>query len=313
MHMTRNAAAVFALALAACSTAAARVAPAGLDAALRRAKDGATVRLIPGETYGATRALSGRVFPQCVTVDATGATISGAWYFGNTGCVVIRGGTWTGGLRFDRSTKVTVQDAAFVGAPNTGASALVLVGVTDAVIDKNIFTGFRMGIASNDSRGLKITNNVGDQLRSDFIQIGRGDDILIQGNTCKAATLVFGSDHPDCVQFFSSKTDYSSNITVADNVLSGMAQGVFMADGLYRDVKILRNRVDVGMVRGISIVDLAENVVAEDNVVSTPEGAQHQSRFLVPKTAQRCGNSVARFGGKAGNKDGRCGKVKAPE
>lgn len=142
-------------------------------------------------------------------------------------------------------------------------------------IDNLDITVFARGIYTNKSNDLTLTNNEIHDLRSDGINIGAGDNILIEGNYLHDFRPWYGpshdkGDHPDFIQYYAPPGEMISNLIIRDNVIrqgeGGHVQGIFGHYGnsqepspLYTGFDISNNFIEINHLHGISLRDITNS------------------------------------------------------
>ncbi|MGJ5620612.1 right-handed parallel beta-helix repeat-containing protein, partial [Sulfitobacter sp. MF3-043] len=128
------------------------------------------------------------------------------------------------------SSNITFTDSIFDGdfASGTGTSAdgtgfgrgLVIQGSTNVDVINTEFHSWWKAIGVSTSTDVNLIGNNIHTIRSDGINLGRVDNVLIENNYIHDFGGSAGSgDHRDMIQIMRASGDGSSNITIRDNVL----------------------------------------------------------------------------------------------
>ena len=126
-------------------------------------------------------------------------------------------------FRVENSSDITFTGSVFEGDTANGAGtgkALVVRGSTNVdVIDTEFHTWWKaMGFTTSDN--INILGNDVHTIRSDGINLGRVQNVLLEHNYIHDFGGLAGSkDHRDMIQIQRSSGDGSSNITIRDNVM----------------------------------------------------------------------------------------------
>jgi hypothetical protein len=155
------------------------------------------------------------------------------------------------------SKNIVLSEVEVFDAGNAFKCGVVIRESQDIWIDKSHIHGCTTGIGgpgnSKQSSNIKITDNLIENLKTDGIQFGNWDNVLIQRNTiyfmmdrsakCLAAANPRNCDHNDGVQF----TGGSKNVKILDNLIAHSIFGQLMliqpAVGPIEDVVVSNNLI----------------------------------------------------------------------
>ena len=265
-----------------------------LDAALRAATGGETIKLLAG-TYSSAR-VSGKNFASNVTITSADpghpATIQSV-NVSNTSNLTFKslgiGRQMTeADASYTQLTSVTsssniVFDTVHVsgGTGNPADSrgwGFTVRTSSNVTIQNSTLDHLGYGLSIGTSDGILIKNNVLTDNRTDAMNITEVSNIVIDGNLI-TNTYPAPGEHPDAIQFFTKgAAKVSSNIVIKNNIImqgaGGGTQGVFMGDEEgdlpYTNVNISNNLIYMGtMYNGISVSN-GVNVNVQNNTVSSP-------------------------------------------
>ena len=265
-----------------------------LDAALRAATGGETIKLLAG-TYSSAQ-VSGKNFASNVTITSADpdhpATIQSV-SVSNTSNLTFKslgiGRQMTeADASYTQLTNVTsssniVFDAVHVSGGNGNPADSRGWGFTvrtssNVTIQNSTLDHLGYGLSVGNSDGILIKNNVITDNRTDAMNITEVSNIVIDGNLI-TNTYPAPGEHPDAIQFFTKgTTKASSNIVIKNNIImqgsGGGTQGIFLGDEggsfPYTNVNISNNLVYMStMYNGISVAN-GVNVNIQNNTVSSP-------------------------------------------
>lgn len=185
--------------------------------------------------------------------------------------LTITGQTFTEGVRIQRCTNVTIERCEFAGS---GLDIRDMCrGIT---VRRNRFHDGYTGIAgpgrvdaSYQSSGITIEDNVIEWMRSDGIQFGDWNDVVIRGNTIREIHDPAGLIHNDCIQF----TGGTTGALIEKNTLhASNAQLLFVQDAIrpIANVTIQRNLLSscgavACQVQGVAGLVMRENVIDSEH------------------------------------------------
>jgi parallel beta-helix repeat protein len=297
---------------------------AALEAALYRAKPGDTI-LLQGGTY-ANLALYNLSFAQNVTIKSLSASnpatltglamghVSGVTF---SNLIFSTAGTVAQGVQpktvypfiVNNSSNINFVGITARGDPNgtlaTQVSGLQLNGCANCSITYSSFEYFHNAISDLNDNGLTISNNRFKWIFDDGVRGGGTSNVTISNNFFTDMHYdPTDTDHPDCVQFWTTDTTASaSNITVTNNTFvrgdGGLVHGIFFKDEVgdlpYQNVNISGNRLyGVGW-DGISVTG-ANNIAITNNTVApyihTLSRIWLQNAANATVTGNRAGNYV---------------------
>lgn len=264
---------------------------AQLDAALKAAKGGETIKLAAG-TYTSI-ALNGVNYASNVTItslDANNPAVVQKVGILNSSNITFQNLTLARNLSptdadytqlhsVVGSSNITFDDVTISGGSGDASKSvgwgLFLRNSSNITVENSSVDHVAMAINVINVDGLTIQNNNFHDNRRDGLNLAQVDNVLIDGNMFSDMHPVNG-EHPDAIQFMTSgTTESSTNITISNNVVmqgnGDPIQGIFMNDEIgtlpYQNVNITNNLIYVnGLNNGISITD-AQNVNISSNTV----------------------------------------------
>ncbi len=315
--------------------------PSTLDATIAASRGGDTVVLAGTQPFGAPgavwRGLANRSFSPPLTIVGP-ATIDSQWYLYNVAGLALKGvtfrcnqnaaGAWVGGFRVDqlngglRPADISLDGLTFTAPLACTANAIQFSRADRVSVTAAAITGWRFGVVLVNVDGFAVRGSVANGMRSDFVQMNRSNNGVLDGNDYVALDYQVGGpngEHPDAGQGVSwgySSTQRVKGLVVTNNRARGFAQGFpFLADGCFDDVLIEGNVNEMAMGRGISVA-CGTNIVARNNRVRTAPYATAPSGIYLPAGAVRCGNVVepALLAGRAypGSADAPCAPAVGP-
>lgn len=250
----------------------ASVSPTTLASVISVARD-ASVITLPAGNYDKL-IVRDKNFQKGIVINANNATFKSIDIINSRGISII-GGTISGSP-----------------AGTEGAGTGVNIRTSQRIVIQNMrFIRLQFGIYFLKSQDIVIKNNQFLQLREDGIRVAQSQRVLIDGNTCRDFTprpAVYDStgkivgvyDHADCIQGW-SRADYAptSDVTVTNNQIYGIMQGIFFADGSsannaanggFARIFIKNNRMEVGFWNGITIDSTRDGLVMQNFVRGIP-------------------------------------------
>ena len=136
------------------------------------------------------------------------------------------------------------------GTPSGDITAFLIRDSEDVSITNSEFQQLFTGVSALSSKGLTFSNNEFHDIRSDGIQGGGNSNVVVTNNKFWDFFPEDG-DHPDAIQFWTTKTTASAeNYVISGNIISRGAgeaiQGIFLRDESggkfpYLNVKITDN------------------------------------------------------------------------
>lgn len=160
----------------------------------------------------------------------------------------------------------------------SGHYGLYVLNCRDIVIRNNYVHDCRDGIVGFDVARLTVAENLVDYLESDGFKFAGLDDFLIENNSSGGHIFPNSDSHVDFVQFQGS----SSNGIIRGNVYlpktSAVAQGLFIADGVYTNITVEQNIIYTGMGNGI-VIQGSNNIVRNNTVLNAP-GLVHDGTWI---------------------------------
>jgi parallel beta-helix repeat protein len=207
------------------------------DAVVATLRPGDTLRLVG--TFETPVRLGNRDFGG-VTVDAHNAIMREGLFVQNVHNLNITGGVFGrtdrdtrdwGTLRIDNSSHVSVSKATVVGNGNSIGAGIRVARSDYITVRDNQLSGHVGAIMMLSSTNSLITRNEMTASASDGIQIVDSHRSIVSANTCNWSVRV-GSNHPDCIQFWSvAGRPLVSEIFVLNNSAIGNMQAFFGGPG----------------------------------------------------------------------------------
>ncbi len=287
------------------------VTPATFQAQLAAAKGGDIISCAPG-AYGAI-VLQGKVFspPLAITgpcvfsgVDlrqVQGLTLSGVEVAGPIG----KTATMLYPVFLDGVRQVRLEGAKVHTDPANAWAGMRVQNSTDVTITRTEHWGSATAISWADMRGFEVSAGDFHDLQSDAISGAGGINVKILGNTCTRFKPVAG-DHPDCVQFWNTKTTPNQGVLIQDNRYargpgdtSTTAQGVFFEGQINdsprsKDVVIAGNVALGSMYNGIAASG-TDGLVIKDNLVAGFPDMQSWIRWNDVTSVSLTGNKAQNY------------------
>jgi hypothetical protein len=277
--------------------------PAELQAALKNATGGETIRLAAGNygslsinnrSYASTVTIQSRpgqlaVFNQLsitnssrLTVDRVRVSYPTNPPFNSTLGLVKVDGT---------SSDVTVSNSRIHGPIDgnyAGGTGVRVEGTTTGVrIENNMIHDIRDGMLFSDATNLSVIGNQVENIRKDVMSFIGVQRVLIENNTGARFRHPESGDHLDFIQF---QGQDSRDVIIRGNVvLPGSAvnsQGIFMDDAKYTNFTIENNVIYAGNNRGISFgtdaIDGGGNVARYNTILTPPNWGGKAGLLSVP-------------------------------
>lgn len=150
-------------------------------------------------------------------------------------------------------------------------------GARHVEIANNLVHDVKHGAVFFGVRDLKVTGNSFGPLGSDSMKFASVTNALIENNTGAAVTVPVPSDHIDFIQFQGSGTgiEIRGNVLLLEESANKVHQGIFLKDGVFRDVLIEQNLIYTNTVNGIFVQSNAGTggnvTIRENTVLATPD------------------------------------------
>lgn len=186
------------------------------------------------------------------------------------------------------SSKITLDGVTISGGTGDPSQALGL-GLqirfsSDIVMQNSSIDHFIVGLGAQQSSNVVIKNNSFHDNRRDHTNLSELTNVTIDSNSFTNLFPV-GDEHPDAIQFWTANsTKASSNVTISNNVIMQGAgkgtQGIFIGGEnpnlIYDGINITNNLLyGNGWSHGISVTN-AKNVAVESNtVISKMDGVAY--------------------------------------
>lgn len=270
---------------------------AGLTAALNAARGGEVIRLASG-FYG-DFSFAGKVFDgpvQLVSISpATPATFRSITLTRVTGLVLDRLSVnytpdaatkdTSAGINCNTVTGLMITGCTIKGGPAVTDGLLIGRGIyvtdgKDITISDCDISGFRRGIQTPKTDGLKVLRNYIHDLRTTPIGGGVVSNVLVQGNHLEGSKPNnFGGagDHGDFIHFWTqpSQIGPNRNIVIRDNFIEqgdGTAiLGIYLDNNVnpqgFADVLIENNIIHNGNGQGLRLEDVVRGVVRKNTLL----------------------------------------------
>ncbi|WP_306224599.1 NosD domain-containing protein [Bosea beijingensis] len=273
---------------------------AELSAALKGRADDTVIMLKQGNygDFGFNAAESPRAI-NLVAADPTKPPVFGSLTISNANGVSIEGVTFTpkdgvkyaNGLTLRNCEDVSLTKNAFVGGPTAmefSQRGLVVEKSSGVSVYDNEFSGLMRGGVFSASDDIKVTDNSVYGMRSEGFNFSSVKDVEVSGNKMGDFNPAAG-DHPDFIQFWTTKTQVASeNIYIHDNTLiqakGGLSvQGIFMDndDNIpYKNVVIENNLIQSGAPNGILLAN-AVGVKVSNNTALAVEDSNYKLSLAI--------------------------------
>lgn len=274
-----------------------------LDAALKAAKGGETIKLAAG-TYSSVT-IKNQNFASNVTITSLDSTapvnISKFAIYGSSNVTLKNliaqtdfkpADDWAQLNNIGTSKNITVDSVKISGGtgdPSASKGYGLFVRDSSGVVVKNSsFDHFALGMSAQNDDGMQVLNNSFHDNRRDHTNFTEMSNLVIDGNTFTNLFPV-GGEHPDAIQFLTAgKVKGNQNITISNNVImqgaGAGAQGIFLNEEAgnlpYVNVNIKNNLIYLnGEWQGINVVH-GQNVNIQSNtVVSKPDSVDFWIRL----------------------------------
>lgn len=258
-----------------------------LDAALKNAKGGETIKLAAGTYTSLT--VANRNFASNVTITsldrANKANVTKLAISKTSNLTVLNldvKTTLTSDVKqnfiYD-SNKVVLDGVAISGGTGDPSQALGLGlqvrNATNITMRNSSIDHFIVGLGGQNIDGLVLQNNSFHDNRRDHTNFNEISNAKIDGNTFTNLFPV-GDEHPDAIQFWTANSvKANTNISITNNVImqgaGGPSQGIFLGGEnpalKYDNINISNNLVYVsGWSHGIA-VNSGTNIVVDSNTV----------------------------------------------
>lgn len=203
-----------------------------------------------------------------INIDARAASFTGIVIFRASGV------NWTGGRVIGTGYGVSIRDVERVTL--TGAE------ISDAV----------RGIVINNGTDVKILKNKLHDLQTDGIDV-IGERILVEGNVITDMKPLPG-DHPDGIQLWSANDKQTRDITIRNNTVTGMTQGIFARAQVLglKNITVTGNKVTVAYGNGIVLLDSTNGMATGNTVKSTAVRINKANMRAEGANNIMCGNVV---------------------
>jgi nitrous oxidase accessory protein NosD len=234
--------------------------------AMAQAQPGDTLVLAAGG-YG-TVALPRKSWQTPITIDARAAQLSGVVFFKTAGV------TWLGGRIVGTGYGVSIRDSDRITVKSTE--------ISDAV----------RGIVINNGTDIKIQSNKLHDLQTDGIDVV-GQRILVEGNVITDMKPVAG-DHPDGIQIWSANDEQTTDVTVRNNTVTGMSQGIFARSTVLglRKIVITGNKTTIAYGNGIVLLNAQDSTATGNTVKSVAARLAKANMRIEGINNVNCGNVV---------------------
>lgn len=273
-----------------------------LDAALRAATGGETIKLLAGTYTGVS--LTNRAFASNVTITSADpgqpATIQRVM-LNNSSNVTFKGlelgrplaptdPEWTQLHNVTASSNITFDAVRITGGSGDPSKSvgwgMFVRGGSNVTIKNSTIDHVTMGLNISGVTGVVLKDNTFQNNRRDGVNLGAVTNVVIDGNLFTDMFPVNG-EHPDAIQFLTaSTTTASSNIVIKNNIImqgnGEPIQGIFMGEEVgtlpYSNVSITNNLIYLnGMANGISVGHSSNVNIQNNTVVSrTDDGVAAQ-------------------------------------
>ncbi len=296
---------------------------AQLIAALKTAHSGDTIELKPGNYSGvylknfnfagAVTITSADASHPAVLKDLTLQSCSGLTLSGlDLSTAGAKVGEWgaenTIPFQVLSSSHITLDKLSVEGSSSatlaTMVSGLFIRWSSDVSVTNSTFQYLHNAIDQVDNTGLTIANNSFSRILDDGIRGGGSSNVAVRDNTFTSFHwLLPDSDHPDCIQFWTSNTTGSaSDITITGNVYTRGAgspvQGVFVTDQVgdlpYLHLTIADNRISGALYNAIRVDD-AKGAVVSGNTVIAYDGQQSWIDMMNTSASRLVGNTAPNY------------------
>jgi parallel beta-helix repeat protein len=163
---------------------------------------------------------------------------------------------------------VAFSNLTVVGASGTMNGVGAFVRSSDHVTVANSEFGWLgSGIAHLDDTNLTISGNTIHDINVDGVVGAGSSNVVVSGNSFTSFHPGEG-DHPDAIQFFADGTLQSSNVLIADNVITRGSgdpiQGVFIENTNH--IEITGNAMSGTMYNGISVSASSYGLISNNYV-----------------------------------------------
>lgn len=276
---------------------------AELDAALKAAKGGETIKLAAG-TYSSVE-VRNRNFASNVTITSLDASASVnvlKFVIYGSSNLTLKNMTVQADFKptedyaplnnISNSSNITIDNVKISGGtgdPSASKGYGLLVRDTSGVVIKNSsFDHFALGLAAQNDDGMRVLNNSFHDNRRDHTNFTEMSNLVIDGNTFTNLFPV-GGEHPDAIQFLTAgKAKGNQNITISNNVImqgaGAGAQGIFMNEEAgnlpYVNVNITNNLIYLnGEWQGVNVVNGQNINIQSNTVVSKPDSVDFWIRL----------------------------------
>jgi hypothetical protein len=294
----------------------------GLVRTLRQAPPGAVIRLAPGiysgvrfgDFHGDATIVSDdpahpAVFTELTIWKSSGLTIKNVEFSTEAAPTGAYGPANVIPFQILTSSQMTFDHLNVHGSVNgslaTDVSGMIIRNSDHVTVSDSDFHNLHNGLQHMDDTFLTVTHNHFHHLRDDGFRGGGSSNVLVTDNHCDSnhPDGAKDVDHPDCIQFWTSRTTASAHdITITGNSYDRgdgiQTQGVFVKDDVgtlpFQRLSISGNTIRGALWNGI-LVDGAVDPVIENNIVCSYPDQLSWIRLQNVHGAELRGNTTTRF------------------
>jgi parallel beta-helix repeat protein len=289
-----------------------------LDAALRAATGGETIKLLAG-TYSNLR-LTNRNFASNVTITSADPNHPATIQYVNVNSsnnvtfksldigrpILAPEAEYTQLSNVTSSTNIMFDSVHISGGSGDPSKSLgwgmFVRDGSNITIQNSTVDHVTMGMQLNGVDNLVLKNNTFENNRRDSLNLSEVTNVVIDGNFFTNNYPLPG-EHPDAIQFFTAgTTQASSNIVIKNNIVmqgdGGAIQGIFMNDEAgnlpYTNVDITNNLIYVsGLYNGITIAHGSNINIQQNTVVSRTDDAAYMRIALSAVNGATIANNIS--------------------